>query len=147
MLAKELAENVPTCVYGDYLHVDSLCVYTDDMRRISVYDRIGWCAVALIAAMLAPSWPYAAFALVVSVVAIRIGVKFDQRAIQRRRLATDATVQHQALLEGSDYVGVYGRYPPPVTPGGEVVISAHRWPESQQTLQWRRDQLERSRRS
>jgi hypothetical protein len=97
------------------------------MRRISTYDRIGWCAIALIAVMLAPSYPYAAFALVVSVVAIRIGVKVDQRAAQRRRLAADAASQHQALLEGFDLFGVYGRYPPPATPGGEVVTPATPW--------------------
>jgi hypothetical protein len=97
------------------------------MRRISTYDRIGWCAIALIVVMLAPSYPYAAFALIVSVVAIRIGVKVDQRAIQRRRLAADATVQHQAILAGSDDIGVYGRYPPPATPGGEVVVPATPW--------------------
>jgi hypothetical protein len=101
------------------------------MRRISMGDRIGWCAVALIALLLAPDHPYAAFALVVSIVAIRIGVKFDQRRSERRRLAVDATVQHQALLAGSDQVGVYGRYPPPMAPGGEVIIPSTPWPPEQ----------------
>lgn len=63
-------------------------------------NLLGWFAVVLIAAMLAPSWPYAAFALVVAVLALRLGLKFDLRASERRRLVADCDRQHAEVMAG-----------------------------------------------
>lgn len=63
-------------------------------------NRIGWFAVILIAVMLAPSFPYAALALVIAVVALRWGRKIALRASERRRLLADCDRQHAEVMAG-----------------------------------------------
>jgi len=67
-------------------------------------DRIGWFAIILLAVMLAPSWPWAALALVSAVVTLRWGVKRRQRASERQRLIHDCETQHREYLAGGQVI-------------------------------------------
>lgn len=95
---------------------------------------VGWFAITLIAAMLAPSWPYAAFALVVGVVALRWGLKFDLRASERRRLIADCDCQHAEVMAGQIVIpGPVWTDDTPIDPQWTISTSAGRF-----TLEGRR---------